>query len=470
MTARTNFSPVAARISATEVSRFSHMFKVDTWNTDAATISAGDLLPVLEKRGLRNLSLQRVSSVMQRLSGVSPPLEEEEGRSPWSDHDDANYKMPFKIFVDTMLSTNIAKGLSNDIAEDARRWQQALMTQPIDEVVDRLAKTGCPEAQGSSMWASRSSVFYASNTWSLFSRRGRLRILQLLNTVVAFTVMLSVISLSLSMDYCLDCEVWFYVELVAAIIFVAELLIKLYIFGIQEFLFGDDRLWNWNDMLITVLDSLEVGTSTLYRIQGQDGNQIFSVGTVLVALRTLRILRFARLVKMLRSPLLHELANILQGFMLGLPALLWVVMVIWIVLWVIGAAFRHLIGPEAGGELLTDKCGFDGDSMDTSAIAHAATIQMFPECGDRHRLYGDEYCSTVIGCSFTVFRCMIGDCNSKGGHSLPAHLSAGYKLRFDLMYVFGMIVLIFGLFNGPADHGGLCRVHHARPCRPGHQD
>jgi hypothetical protein len=383
---------------------------------------------------------------MQRLSGASPTPQSEHERSPRSDHDDTNYEMPFKTFMDTMLSANIAKGLSSDVAEDARRWQQALMTQRIDEVIDRLAKAGSPETlDPRNMWASTSSVRCSSNAGSCFSRRGRFRTLQLLNTVVAITVMLSVVSLSLSMDYCVDCDVWFYAEMVAAIIFVAELLIKLYIFGYEEFLFGDDRMWNWSDMLITILDFLEVGMSMLHRIGDLEGVHTFSVGTVLVALRSLRILRFARLVKMLRSPLLRELANILQGFMLGLPALLWVVMVIWIVLWVIGAAFRHLIGPGAGEELLTERCGFDGDSMD--AGEHALTIETFPECGDRHRLYGDEYCSTVIGCSFTVFRCMIGDCSSKGGHSLPAHLSAGYKLRFDIVYVFGMIILIFGLFN-----------------------
>jgi hypothetical protein len=42
---------------------------------------------------------------------------------------------------------------------------------------------------------------------------------------------------------------------------------------------------------------------------------------------------------------------------------------------------------------------------------------------------------------------MIGDCSSRGGQSIAAHLSDGYKLRFDFVYILGMIVLIFGLFN-----------------------
>jgi hypothetical protein len=62
-------------------------------------------------------------------------------------------------------------------------------------------------------------------------------------------------------------------------------------------------------------------------------------------------------------------------------------------------------------------------------------------------LFAEEYCDTVARCSFTVFRCIIGDCSSKGGQSLPGHFSRGFGMRFDVAYCLGMIVLIFGLFN-----------------------
>jgi len=112
---------------------------------------------------------------------------------------------------------------------------------------------------------------------------------------------------------------------------------------------------------------------------------------------------------------------------------------------VIGAVFRFAIGPDAGEELLSDRCGFDGDHI--NARGYEEVINDFPECAITHRLYAAEYCPTVISCSFTVFRCIIGDCSSRGGQSLPAHFSAGYGLTFDFAYGFGMVVLIFGLFN-----------------------
>jgi len=52
-----------------------------------------------------------------------------------------------------------------------------------------------------------------------------------------------------------------------------------------------------------------------------------------------------------------------------------------------------------------------------------------------------------VKCMFTVFRCMTGECSTKGGQSLPVHLSAGFGLRFDITYCVGMVILIFGLFN-----------------------
>jgi hypothetical protein len=115
---------------------------------------------------------------------------------------------------------------------------------------------------------------------------------------------------------------------------------------------------------------------------------------------------------------------------------------LWVVVWVIGSSLRQVVGPRAGEELLTDKCGFNGDMK-----ANADVVEQFPECANRHWLYAHEYCSTAFGCSFTVFRCMIGDCSSRGGQSLTAHFSAGYKLAFDIVYVIAMIFLVFGLFN-----------------------
>ncbi|CAK9005854.1 unnamed protein product [Durusdinium trenchii] len=58
-----------------------------------------------------------------------------------------------------------------------------------------------------------------------------------------------------------------------------------------------------------------------------------------------------------------------------------------------------------------------------------------------------EYCGTVLGCMFTIFRCILGDCTTKGGRSLTLMWSHGYGVQFDVFYAFSMVCVIFGMFN-----------------------
>jgi hypothetical protein len=100
----------------------------------------------------------------------------------------------------------------------------------------------------------------------------------------------------------------------------------------------------------------------------------------------------------------------------------------------VGLCFRLAIGPPYGEPELIPRCGTGDGPMDAEGC-------------EPHVLYAEEYCGDVMRCSFTIFRCIIGDCSSKGGQSLAAHLSHGFGVRFDATYLLGMIVIIFGLFN-----------------------
>jgi len=161
----------------------------------------------------------------------------------------------------------------------------------------------------------------------------------------------------------------------------------------------------------------------------------FSYGRLTMAMRVFRLLRMARVLKMLRTPLVRELSNMLVGFILGSPALFWTLFILWGVVGFIAMGLRMVVGLEPGEQSLLDRCG-PGDDM----------YNTHPEC-KRHKVIGEEYCGTVGRCMFTVFRCMIGDCSTKLGQSLTEHLSEGYGWKFNGVYCFGMIVLIFGLFN-----------------------
>merc|ERR1711933_330976 len=64
-----------------------------------------------------------------------------------------------------------------------------------------------------------------------------------------------------------------------------------------------------------------------------------------------------------------------------------------------------------------------------------------------HHIVGEEFFGSIPTAMFTVYRCMIGDCTSAGGHSIVVHLSKGYGFTFYITYCVAMIVAICGLFN-----------------------
>jgi hypothetical protein len=140
------------------------------------------------------------------------------------------------------------------------------------------------------------------------------------------------------------------------------------------------------------------------------------------------------------TPFVRELSNMLVGFVLGAPALFWVIFLLGIVVILVGLMMRIAIGPvKGGGDEIMSRCGSGDDPLTT-----------LPMCDNDHEkalMYAEEFCGTILSCSFTVFRCMIGDCGTAGGQSLVVRLSKGFGLRFDVVYALGMIVLIFGLFN-----------------------
>ncbi|CAK0888164.1 unnamed protein product, partial [Prorocentrum cordatum] len=248
-----------------------------------------------------------------------------------------------------------------------------------------------------------------------------------LNVAVALTVVASVFCLAISTETDPDWGGWIVLEVLFAVIFISDSVLRMLLHGSHEFWFGHDRRWNWFDFAIT---SVSVGDVCL-TLAIQAGSAGF--GKFALVLRFFRLMRLARLLKIVRSPLIRELANMLMGFVLGSPALFWVSIIIWVTVALLAMGLRISVGPVPGDELLVERCGSGDNPLSTD-----------PDCVV-YKLY--EYCGNLPKCMFTVFRCMIGDCTSSGGQSLASHFSAGFGARFDVVYLTGMIVMIFGLFN-----------------------
>ncbi|CAK0807537.1 unnamed protein product [Prorocentrum cordatum] len=452
-----------SRIPPSELTRFLQMFGCKTQvlargkgeagaysaRRDKTRRSGGGTDKVLEKRGLTGLSVRRVACVMEHIRDRGNSVEEEQPRL-----EDANLK--FSDFVAVMSSSGADEDFGADIAEEVKRWRAAFRTRTIGEVIDQLAREGSPE--GVAALRRKSS---SAGLGGVLGRMSQQSLMAILHTVVGITVLVGVLSTTLSIDYCVGCSAWLYIEAVVALVFITELLIKLRTFGWNEYFFGDDWKWNWSDTIITLVQVFDVMlTVWIETRESEDADRAQSPGNFWILIRTLRILRHARLVKMFRSPMLNDLSNILSGVLLCLPSMMWVIVMVSVALWLIASGFRSVIGPTDSDELLIEKCGgFDGDVLLNRTLAES-----IPECAHTWKLYAEEYCPTVASCSFMLFRCMVGDCTSKGGQSLPGHFTSGYGLQFQVIYGFGMLVLMCGISN--INHRRLCRVD---PERSGHR-
>lgn len=252
-----------------------------------------------------------------------------------------------------------------------------------------------------------------------------------LNAFVGATIVVSIITLGISMDVAQNWVGWTVMESLCGAVFLGELAFKVATLGLRQYLWtGENWHWNWLDVFITLFMLVDLVISLI----GVVGDAQFSMVKFTLVLRALRLTRIARLVKLLRTPLLAELANMLAGFLIGVPCMLWVLVFMAIIFFSLGMIFRQTLGPEPGADYML-ACG-SGDGLGDST----------EEC-PLHKLYGEEFFGSVWSSMFTGFRCVLGDCTTKGGQSLTTHLSHGYGFYFDISYCVGMVVVIFGLFN-----------------------
>ena len=134
---------------------------------------------------------------------------------------------------------------------------------------------------------------------------------------------------------------------------------------------------------------------------------------------------------------MRGLANMLVGLVIGIPSLLWVLLLFLATLMLEGLLFRIAFGNELGRELgyYPNLCGPADDILDSEG-----------EC-QVHFAYSEEFSGTVHRSMVTTFRWSLGDFGTRGGKSLVVAFSQEYGLKFDSIFVCFMIIVIFGLFK-----------------------
>ncbi|CAE7471444.1 unnamed protein product, partial [Symbiodinium sp. CCMP2456] len=250
-------------------------------------------------------------------------------------------------------------------------------------------------------------------------------IVDVMTALSTLAIISSVAATGISMDFATGAPGWIVLDTVCSTILAVEVIVKLYVLKPAVYFCGPLGRWNVFDLALS-------GTAVVETVISLSAGSGGAQSRVAMMLRGLRIARLARLAKLVRMPLLQELATIVSGFFISLRPLFWVLLTLFMVVYFMAVVLRTTLKG-----FTADSCHGDPDMFEDPDSE---------EC-PFHLVQGQVYCGDVLGCMFSVFRCILGDCTTKPGQSLVMVFSDGFGLGFDLIYAFGMVVVTFGLFN-----------------------
>mmetsp|Transcript_73347 Transcript_73347/g.174733 ORF Transcript_73347/g.174733 Transcript_73347/m.174733 type:complete len:403 (+) Transcript_73347:1-1209(+) len=199
-------------------------------------------------------------------------------------------------------------------------------------------------------------------------------------------------------------ETWFWIDSLFTVLFLGELLLKLYYRGMSWFLHGSDRCWNFFDSILVGLGFLDMILTAVWSIS--QGTAVFSV------VRVVRLVRLTRLFRVFRMKQMKELSLMLAGVVAGMRTLLWAMILLFSAVYILGIlATISLSGKE-------------------------------PE-----KMDGDDMFESVPMSMFTVFRCLMGDGMDAQGRPIVYLYAESFGAPFVLGYVCSMTFIVFGVFN-----------------------
>jgi len=196
---------------------------------------------------------------------------------------------------------------------------------------------------------------------------------------------------------------WFWLDVAFTTFFASELAMKFVVRGGHWFLWSPERWWNVFDTALVLLGLVDLLLVVL--IDGEAyGTRIFSI------LRIIRVGRLTRLFSVLRLKHMKELTLMVKGVFAGMRTLLWAILLLLFTIYVIGV-FATTVLHDEGPEQVDD---------------------MF---------------ASVPKSMFTIFRCLMSDCDDERGRPLAYLYYVRHGVLFAISYVASMVFVVFGIFN-----------------------
>lgn len=274
-------------------------------------------------------------------------------------------------------------------------------------------------------WAVVQGEFSDSENWVHL-------VTNLSNTCAVFSIFL----IGPEMDYIPNWVGWLVLSYIFCAAFTVELITKISVIGVKTlFVHGEDRYWNLLDVIITIMTIVDVALNTA----GESSDAIST--RVAVVLRAFRLARIARIFKLVKTPLLKDLGDMIVGLWIGLPKLMWVMCVLLRFTYVVAVVMRSALGPPPGNASLAleSLCG-DPDLMSLDHVD-------WPDGCKLHAVYGQVFFKSTFESMFSVFFFMLGDTYSKSGRNLNSIFAEGFGAPWKTFITVFMICVEFGLFN-----------------------
>jgi len=247
-------------------------------------------------------------------------------------------------------------------------------------------------------------------TWEYLTNADRQSIELILDTWIAFIVIMNAVAIGASMDQ--ESSIgWLLVDGCFLIVYMAELAIKLRMGGRFLYFWGPQRTSNMFDCSIVAVDTLQLGFLVFFPDQVSQLEKTPSASLF----RVLRLGKLTRIVRVLKHPLLQDLLAMIHGLSGGVMTLLWA-LVLWCgMVYVVALVFREVFGRETA----------DFENMEFIV----------------------PYFQTVPRSMFTTFRCSFGDCTTEGGAPIFEHVYVQYGIFHSFLYFLFVFLVTIGLFN-----------------------
>ncbi|CAE7327233.1 Cacna1c [Symbiodinium natans] len=197
---------------------------------------------------------------------------------------------------------------------------------------------------------------------------------------------------------------WIYVEMIFAMLMLAEICFRLCVLRCAAYWCGADRWWNMIDVFLAATSVSDIALQLAGFASDLEGTSL---------LRFCRLIRLIRIVKLFRVKAMRELRLMVKGLLAGIRTLSLAFVLLFAVLYVIAGFATMTIG----------------------------NLERTAEIG-----LGD-YFFNIPTSMFTAFRCFTGECISDDGRPLQSLLAAEYGIIFVAGYVASYMLVAMGIFN-----------------------